>query len=256
MWNNPLSYTDPSGFKVEECTTVGYNGNCDGVEQEEIVVTGEKKRRSCGGGCGDQSRKSSETERDVQDYASRDQGGWVSNTQTALDVAGLTPGIGIAADFANVVLSLATGDFAGAGLTAVGMVPVVGQAATATKLAANAKKTKDALSASGDTVNRGAFGHKANTGLKKQLKSEEQLANINNGGGVPTHGAGAPRKLDVAGRLEKQYGGNSSDWQKVSSDAYKSTDGGHIEIHAYRNVSTGQVVEPKSIVNPQIKGSQ
>ena len=107
-----------------------------------------------------------------------------------------------------------------------------------------------------DVASGEAYGHKDNTGLKKQLKSEEQLADINNGGGVPTHGAGAPRKLDVAGRLEKQYGGNASDWQKVSSDAYKSTDGGHVEIHAYRNIKTGQVVEPKSIVNPQVKGSQ
>ncbi len=132
-------------------------------------------------------------------------------------------------------------------------VPGVGAAAS---IAYGAAKRSKLDKVGGEVANRGAYGHKANTGLKKQLKSEAQLADINNGGGVPTHGAGAPRKLDVAGRLEKQYGGNASDWQKVSSDAYKSTDGGHVEIHAYRNVRTGQVVEPKSIVNPQVKGFQ
>ncbi|AWF80678.1 hypothetical protein BTJ40_07535 [Microbulbifer sp. A4B17] len=104
--------------------------------------------------------------------------------------------------------------------------------------------------------NRGAFGHKANIGLKKQLKSEEQLADIYNGGGIPTHGADSPRQLDVAERLVRMYGGNAGDWQKVSSDAYHAVDGGHVEIHAYRNIETGLVVEPKSIAFPQEKGSQ
>lgn len=50
-------------------------------------------------------------------------------TQTALDVAGFVPGVGEAADAANIGISLARGDKLGAALSAISLVPVVGDVA-------------------------------------------------------------------------------------------------------------------------------
>ncbi|MDE1464948.1 RHS repeat domain-containing protein [Spartinivicinus poritis] len=136
----------------------------------------------------------------------------------------------------------------------VGQTIIGGIAKGIGTLTSKAKSLVSSLTTS--NTNRGAFGHKANINLKKQLKSEEQLADIKAGGGTPTHGADAKANLDVADRLVRTYGGKKSDWQKVSSDSYKAADGSHVEIHAYRNVSTGQVYEPKTIAYPQTKGSQ
>jgi RHS repeat-associated protein len=55
-------------------------------------------------------------------------GGLLDGMQTALDVAGLVPGLGEFADGLNGFISLGRGDFVGAGLSFVSMVPVVGDA--------------------------------------------------------------------------------------------------------------------------------
>jgi hypothetical protein len=40
-----------------------------------------------------------------------------------------------------------------------------------------------------------------------------------------------------------QYGGQASDWSKITSTAL-----GHVQTHAYRNVVTGEVIDLKSVV--------
>jgi len=84
-------------------------------------------------------------------------------------------------------------------------------------------------------------------GLGKQLASDSQLADVMSGDGKAIMGAGTGRALNDAQSLAKEYGGSASDWAKVSSSAYKAKDGSIIEVHAYQNIRTGQVVEAKSV---------
>ncbi|TCV90941.1 VENN motif pre-toxin domain-containing protein, partial [Biostraticola tofi] len=91
--------------------------------------------------------------------------------------------------------------------------------------------------------------HSASSGLNlnKSLASEAQLAELAKNGGKPVAGSGAEKTLRDAPRLAAEYGGNASDWSKITSSSYKAADGTVFEIHAYRNTVTGQMVEPKSI---------
>jgi len=52
--------------------------------------------------------------------------------------------------------------------------------------------------------------------------------------------------LRDVGRLVDQYGGSASDWSKITSGSRVAADGTRFEIHAYRNVTTGQLVEAKT----------
>jgi len=68
---------------------------------------------------------------------------WGSDAlHTTLDVVGLIPGVGEAADGANALVYLAEGDKVSAALSAAAMLPIGGQAATAAKMA---KKGAQAL---------------------------------------------------------------------------------------------------------------
>ena len=80
----------------------------------------------------------------------------------------------------------------------------------------------------------------------KQLASESGVAELQAGGGQVMAGAGHKTKIRDAPRLTAQYGGDEADWAKVTSSTHKIADGTTIEVHAYKNVKTGQVVEPKS----------
>ena len=62
--------------------------------------------------------------------------------QLALDLAGLTPGVGIAADVVSALISLGRGNLGDAGLSLWAMAPLVGQAAGAAKIARALKKAK------------------------------------------------------------------------------------------------------------------
>jgi len=59
-------------------------------------------------------------------------------------------------------------------------------------------------------------------------------------------GAGSTRQIDDINRLVSQYGGDASDWAKVRSSNFKAADGTSFEIHAYRNVRTGESFELKT----------
>jgi hypothetical protein len=80
--------------------------------------------------------------------------------------------------------------------------------------------------------------------LAKQLASEPQLAQVLGNQGKVMAGAGVQRQIDDIVRLVQEYGGNVSDWAKVTSSAYRTSAGQILEIHAYENLATGQVVEP------------
>ena len=59
-------------------------------------------------------------------------------------------------------------------------------------------------------------------------------------------GAGTRTPIRDAPRLVAQHGGRAADWAKVTSGTHKLSDLTTIEVHGYRNVATGKVVELKS----------
>ena len=113
VFGNPLSLRDPSGHDPR-----GSQNNCNYAGQ----------------GCGGAGSQVDITTRHIilagtQWYyaeATADPTAGLDGIQTVLDVAGLVPGIGEVADGANALISVARGDLAGAGLSAVSMIPVAG----------------------------------------------------------------------------------------------------------------------------------
>jgi RHS repeat-associated protein len=83
--------------------------------------------------------------------------------------------------------------------------------------------------------------------LTKQIASESQVVEIVAGEGRAIMGAGTNRVLTDAPRLAAEYGGQASDWAKVTSWAFKAADRSVLETHAYKNAATGRIVEMKSV---------
>ncbi len=82
-------------------------------------------------------------------------------------------------------------------------------------------------------------------GLLKSLTSDALLTEVKAGLGEAIAGAGAKAPLRDVARLVAEHGGKAGDWAKIARSA-KLADGTVVEIHAYKNVVTGVVVEPKS----------
>ena len=82
--------------------------------------------------------------------------------------------------------------------------------------------------------------------LSKKLASEAQMSEA----GVPMAGAGTTTAIRDVNRLVGQYGGNAADWSKMTSTAFKASDGTIIQTHWYQNDVLGLVVEKKTIYTP------
>ena len=83
--------------------------------------------------------------------------------------------------------------------------------------------------------------------LAKQLASEEGVGELLSGGGRAIMGSGTKVELKEGARLADEYGGSVGDWAKVTSTGKGE---GRIQTHGYRNVTTRETVELKSIVAP------
>ena len=79
--------------------------------------------------------------------------------------------------------------------------------------------------------------------LQKQLASQEQLSQLSKGGGTVIS---QPAKQ--ADRIAAQTGRNPANIQKVSSDVKPLRDGSKIETHSFRDASTNELIEPKTII--------
>ncbi|GAB4348092.1 MAG: hypothetical protein OHK0047_42170 [Leptolyngbyaceae cyanobacterium] len=79
-------------------------------------------------------RATQEAWRDTSDWTRRNYDTISEVGHTALDVAGMIPVVGAVADGVNAAWYLGEGDYANAALSGVGMIPGLGDAATATKL--------------------------------------------------------------------------------------------------------------------------
>lgn len=72
------------------------------------------------------------------------------------------------------------------------------------------------------------------------------LSGLAKGEGRVIAGNGSKDALRAGESLAKKYGGEASDYQKVSSSTIaESSNGAKVEVHAYRNVETGRIYEPK-----------
>jgi RHS repeat-associated protein len=71
------------------------------------------------------------------------------------------------------------------------------------------------------------------------------LANLQRTGGKALFGAGTTKSLVQAERLAAKYGGEAKDYAKVTTHAVRTSDGASVQVHAYRNVETGRIYEPK-----------
>ena len=87
---------------------------------------------------------------------------------------------------------------------------------------------------------------KSGLNLKKALASEQQMSEILSGAGEIIAGPGARTALRDAPRLSVEYGGQAGDWVKVASKNFKAADGTSFEVHAYKNLTTGKIVEFKT----------
>lgn len=98
----------------------------------------------------------------------------IAGGHTALDVAGLIPGAGMFFDIVNGVWYAAEGDWSMAGLSMLGAVPLVGDAATGAKLGAKA------LKAGGEVLEGAGKGGKNFVYLSKTADDTVQYVGITN----------------------------------------------------------------------------
>jgi len=147
-------------------------------------------------------------------YANRDANGILNGLQTALDIAGLIPGLGEVFDLANAGIYLLRGDYLNAGLSGGAAIPFLGWGATATKLGLKAANgglklsTRFISSADGihdlkPTLDRimsgGSFPHRNDGSIFKNTKS--LLPKQNSGYYTefvhPTPGASGPGPMRI-----------------------------------------------------------
>ena len=153
------------------------------------------------------------------------QGGGPTPTRDAVASAAVdfVPVVG---DVKGIVEAVQDPSVANVVAAAVGLVPIVGDVAG--KVIKNADNIADGVR------------------LNKQLGSEQQLGEVMSGKGEVIAGGSTGKELRAAPGLAEKYGGNPSDWTKVSSSSHTAPDGQQFSTHAYQNQATGQVVEPKT----------
>lgn len=138
--------------------------------------------------------------------------------QLALDAAGLVPGFGAIPDLLNASISALRGDWTAAGLSVLAAVPVIGDAATATKFAQ--KGVKFARKA-----------RKAKVTVKQLSKTKKQNKPII---------ANEARKTAKRYSVELQPGSNGS-WNKKLNESPQPNTDYKVGDKLYRTDETGKV---------------
>ncbi|MDH5680613.1 MAG: hypothetical protein OEZ36_03430, partial [Spirochaetota bacterium] len=103
-FNNPLRYIDPTGaagLEIKQCRKITFK------EKIEIIRAAEQVRRNMA-------------------YSTSPVMFAIDNPHTALDAAGMSPGIGIIFDAANAIYYLVEGDYGNAALSGISAIPVYG----------------------------------------------------------------------------------------------------------------------------------
>jgi len=145
---------------------------------------------------------------------------WGSDAlHTTLDVVGLIPGVGEAADGANALVYLAEGDKVSAALSAAAMLPIGGQAATAAKMAkkgAQALEKQAAKKAAEEAVEHSAKEAAEKAAKEKLEREAAEKANRLEGG-------------RIEGGVSKPRGGG---WDSAPNTKRWVEEGGQVTKHA------------------------
>ena len=133
---------------------------------------------------------------------------------------------------------------------AIALAPIVPSLGVAREGFKGAKRVVEAAEGARTAERAADAAHNAAEGLRlqKSLASEAQVAEVEAGKAKAIAGPGAEERLRDASRLAEQYGGRPEEWTKVSSKSFSAKDGTHIQVHGYRNVNNGKVVELKTKV--------
>ncbi len=84
--------------------------------------------------------------------------------------------------------------------------------------------------------------------LRKDLANRQQVGELRSNAEAYA-GAGTKTPIRDADRLVRQHGGHADDWAKVRSSPHKGADGRTYEVHAYKNVRTGEIVEMRTAIH-------
>ncbi|MEL6570962.1 MAG: hypothetical protein AAFQ64_04845 [Pseudomonadota bacterium] len=82
--------------------------------------------------------------------------------------------------------------------------------------------------------------------LNKQLASQDQMGQS----GTTIAGGNSSTAFRNSDNAAAQYGGQSDDWVKKSSNSHTAPDGMRFETHWNENLQTGQREQFKTIINP------
>jgi RHS repeat-associated protein len=217
-FNNPLRYSDPSGMSpLDETEENPF------PDQTKI---GDALRKIVGQvltSIGMHPDQIGSKDPDVREDASQKRRDALENIEAATEAVGLVPVVGQAAVLSAKIMSGSDVSAEDIAWTAAEVVPagLIGKGA---KL----------IDKAGDVANSAINSVK----LAKQLASEAQMAEK----GITIIG---PGKLNEAARLSQQYGGDAADWVKKSSSSF-TKNGTTFETHWYENLATGMRTEFKT----------
>lgn len=138
VYNNPLSYTDPTGYECVNENAPMCASAMDNLEKESAEAASENVGNSANAevdSANSSNNKSNSADGAQGNNSSNDSSSsfW-DKLQTGLDIVGMVPIVGEVADLANAGISLARGDYEGAALSMAAMVPIAGNAAGAVKI--------------------------------------------------------------------------------------------------------------------------
>ena len=147
--------------------------------------------------------------------------------QLGLDVVGLIPVVGEAADIISAGISLARGDYVGAGLSLLSAIPFVGYAGSAGKAARYGAKMAEASGKAGkEAVD---IATKKTGGKTKGTKKTDPCAALQNG--IPGNGyrGGKHGKIKKGG---KSYDPNRESHHTPADSAYSQVNGKRVSSNA------------------------
>ena len=147
--------------------------------------------------------------------------------QLGLDVVGLIPVVGEAADIISAGISLARGDYVGAGLSLLSAIPFVGYAGSAGKAARYGAKMAEASGKAGNEAVD--IATKKTGGKTKGTKKTDPCAALQNG--IPGNGyrGGKHGKIKKGG---KSYDPNRESHHTPADSAYSQVNGKRVSSNA------------------------
>lgn len=171
---------------------------------------------------------------------------------TALDVAGMVPVIGEAADLANAGWYLAEGDKANAALSAAGAIPFAGNAATAAKWGKKAVDAADVIGDAAKVVDKAGSVAKGADKLGDTAKvtdkagtSVKAIDEVGDGASTAAHGASDAAS---AGRVvSDKVGKNEFTWKYNSKDGSVEASATIKEVFSGAKRSSSEISAQKNL---------